>query len=294
MSPGIVTELQRDCLDEGKSLISILRKARLIAAKLELTDLSDWIDQETDGYNCSIKEFPYHRKGSGQPKFLNPYRGWCPLRTSTDWIGEQLHTVYLFQPVAELEHMLKNGDETLVISMFAPLEEIVQQQLPTPMQVGIHFSKAQIVKALDFTRNKTLNWTIELEARGILGEGLTFGQADKVVAQSVTNNIYGSNVGVLGEVSGAATNSNFKSVNKISLERVADFVAQTESIIATLPTEQSKNIESLLEQIKNESCKSAPDKSKIQGILKSMRTIAEGASGNIAAMGVIAAIDAII
>ncbi|MCP5395325.1 MAG: hypothetical protein H6918_01075 [Sphingomonadaceae bacterium] len=100
MAKGIVVELQKECLDESASITSILRKARLIATKLGLDDLTDWIVQETDGYKCSPNELPSHRKGAGQPKFFNPYNGWRPIQTSDDWFGEQLHTVYLFQPVS--------------------------------------------------------------------------------------------------------------------------------------------------------------------------------------------------
>jgi len=43
---SIVKQLQKDILNPQKRLTEILRTAKLIAAKLDLKDISDWIDQE--------------------------------------------------------------------------------------------------------------------------------------------------------------------------------------------------------------------------------------------------------
>lgn len=47
---GIVLELQKEALDETISIESLLRKAYLVAKKLKLRDLEEWINQEQNGY----------------------------------------------------------------------------------------------------------------------------------------------------------------------------------------------------------------------------------------------------
>jgi len=51
------------------------------------------------------------------------------------------------------------------------------------------FSIAQIAAVFDAVRNRILDWTLKLEAEGILGEGMTFTQKEKEAAQHVVFNI---------------------------------------------------------------------------------------------------------
>ncbi len=46
----LVIELQKDIIENKTDTISILRKAKLIATKLNLIDFKQWIDYELNGY----------------------------------------------------------------------------------------------------------------------------------------------------------------------------------------------------------------------------------------------------
>jgi len=163
-SSGIVLELQKDCLCADVAVSQILRKAKVISSKLELKDLSSWIDCELNGYTCSIDELPDYRKGRGSPKFFNPYHGWCDIQSDDGWFGNTLRTVILMQSASEIEHLVKGDNSETLLMKYSPIiEEEIMKQLPMRMRVALHFSKATAVAALDFVRNKTLDWTLELE-----------------------------------------------------------------------------------------------------------------------------------
>lgn len=292
---GIVLELQRDCLDSSVPVNSILRKAKVIASKLDLDELKQWIDSELNGYDCALKDLPEHRKGVGQPKFFNPYNGWCPIQTADDWFGNMLRTVYLRQSISEIEHLANGGKSgTLLMNYNPKIEETIQEQLPMRMQVALHFSKVEAVSALDFVRNKTLDWTLELENRGITGEGLSFGESEKREAHMVTNHIYGGNFGVLGTVTGDANNTGFVSISgPISGQQLTTLAGQIRDVVQALPFDVREPVLSLVEDLEKEGARSNPVPSKVSQSLSSLREILQNTAGNLASAGILAAIAAL-
>ena len=51
-----------------------------------------------------------------------------------------------------------------------------------PFRPALEVSRSSYVAILDKVRNTILNWSLKLEADGILGEGLTFSQQEKKTA----------------------------------------------------------------------------------------------------------------
>jgi hypothetical protein len=287
-----VLELQKDCLDSRIPISDILRKAKAIASKLELDDLSEWIDQELNGYNIPRSELPAHRKGTGSPKFFNPYNGWCPIFTQDDDFGEILSAVHMPQPVSELEDLIRgNKTGTIIYGYPAPIQQVIHSQMDILFQCGLHFSTSQIVSALDFVRNKILEWTLALERKGITGKGHSFNDTEKQEAKVVTNHIYGSNIGVLGGVAGDVSNSGFSlSPNGPSLEEVSSLISRIREAAPALPTNVRAHIENKLAVAEAELSSGSPTSSHLKAALGSIRSILEGASGNLAAAGILAAL----
>jgi AbiTii len=72
---SLVLELQEDCLGTDTSTLAVLRKALVVARKLGVSDLREWIQLELNGYGRA-DEIPKYRIVSGQLKAWNPYQGW--------------------------------------------------------------------------------------------------------------------------------------------------------------------------------------------------------------------------
>lgn len=62
-----VKELQIDIINNRLDVVSILRKAHLIASKLDLTDFDKWITNELNGYDDSAT-IPKYRRIVGEIK----------------------------------------------------------------------------------------------------------------------------------------------------------------------------------------------------------------------------------
>src|SRR5579863_3557731 len=72
---SIVLELRTDILRSKKSVVEILRTAKVISAELELNDISVWIEHELSGYGRS--QVPEYRVAKGgRLEVYNPIHGW--------------------------------------------------------------------------------------------------------------------------------------------------------------------------------------------------------------------------
>ena len=67
---SVVIELQRDLLATNCHIVSALRKAHIIASKLDLTEFDSWILSELNGYKCDEKEIPEYRQITGSIKSI--------------------------------------------------------------------------------------------------------------------------------------------------------------------------------------------------------------------------------
>jgi hypothetical protein len=80
---------------------------------------------------------------------------------------------------------------------------------------------------MDGVRNTILDWTLKLEADGVLGEGMTFSNDEKkAVMKSETNYHIGNFSGVLGNVSGG--NIQIGDFNQIKAQLKAAGISEAE------------------------------------------------------------------
>jgi hypothetical protein len=196
---SIVKQLQKDILNPQKRLTEILRTAKLIAAKLDLKDISGWIDQELSGYkNVAGKDMPaYRHVRGGVLKIFNPYRGWDHAGDFKD-IDMPIHN-----SATELEDLVSSGNELCITPpMHIPVhttDGILEYEFNQFRQI-LAIPNSKFKRLLDAVREEVLNWTIELEKRGIMGEDMTFDENEQNSAVSQTFHIE-KVIGVAGNVS---------------------------------------------------------------------------------------------
>lgn len=288
MADPIVLQLQADCLDASVPISTLLRKAKLIASKLALEDTCEWLDSELNGYSCALADLPAYRKGAGQPKFFNPVHGWLDIVLTDSEAREMVSTAFLPQAIAEIEHIVSQDGGFAVFGFTAPINDFLHNQLGIRYNCGLYVSKAVLVGALEGVKNAVLQWAMQLEAQGVLGEGLRFSSAEREKAHTVTN-IYGGNIGVFGNVAGNVKNAHFISSNGVDVDSLRDFVSQAMPALAGLDPKTRAEVQPLLEDLRREAA-GAPEVSKVQNIVKSLRTILEGAGGNIVASALLNAL----
>ena len=287
---GIVIDLQRDCINDGTSISPLLRKAKLVASKLEVKEAAEWIDQELGGYKGRMLDVPLHRTGRGQPKFFNPYHGWMDIVVGDDNLADMLCTARLPQPIAELEQLI-GGNGDFVIMAYPPvLQEFINKQMSGTFNCGLHLSKSFLHGALDHVRNTILEWSLGLERQGIIGAGMTFTKIEKEAAQMVTNHIYNSNVGVVGAVGGDANAEGFSLHNQQAFESILNMVDRIREAAPALPADVREMIIKPVAALENGAKRS--DRTATSKAIALIKDVLAGAGGNLAAAGILSVLGA--
>lgn len=102
---GIIQEIQEDLLNDDIKLSKVLRKAYVPAVKLNLYDLKEWLDKETQGYDFNDK-FPHYRKIYGCCKAFNPLYGWTVVNFHSKEAEQELSILPFGKTIFEIEDML--------------------------------------------------------------------------------------------------------------------------------------------------------------------------------------------
>lgn len=229
---SIVLELQQLASDSEKNILDLLRKAFLVATKLNLGEFKQWIQNELNGYKSD--ELPPYRQVHAQVKGRNPYHGLLPIGFPDKEMERTLSAVPIRDSISALYDLIENRNPTDVLHMQMPFEaqRIVSQLLDTPFQdIEVYWvlQRSQIVEIMDIVRNTILEWALRLEGEGILGDGISFSEGEKQKASSSTIIQHVENFnfqGVLGSVTDSNLTQNLQmTVQKNDLHGLKEYLS---------------------------------------------------------------------
>jgi len=170
---SLIEELQRDTLDSTIAVADLLRKALVVATKLQLNEFREWVEFELNGYRAV--DVPDYRKTIGQVVIRSPSRGAKPMVFGDPKMADIVTQHEQRAPVGPLEELVSNSGPKLVVDFPPDLQNLLLA--PFPNQAGIpqlEISRSSIVMILDAVRNAILRWSLKLETEGITGEGMSF------------------------------------------------------------------------------------------------------------------------
>lgn len=140
-------------------------------------------------------QIPEYRKlHGGTLQALNPARGWMHA-------GSLSAAFSIYQSIIEVEDLAKEKSVVIPLQKKLPLralggDDYMVSQFPQQVE----FDGFQLRRIVEAVKEEVLNWTIELEKRGILGEDMTFNEQEKRTATTQTFHIQQFS-GVIGNVS---------------------------------------------------------------------------------------------
>lgn len=274
---AIVHQLVNMATDPAVSTVDLLRKALVVARRLAVSELVDWIDGELNGYIG--KEPPDYRLLRGQLKALNPYNGPIPLMMPTAESTEHLTLTKVFQSVPELEQLAQSKHG--IFSYFtAGMEQRLMQSMEVPMRPVISLSTVQIHGIVEKVRSRILEWALDLEERGVLGEGMTFTSQEKQMVQQLHYHF--------GDVSGSQIQIGSNSSNQIQSQ-----TANTDALKALIAVlreaidrgevagEPCEELRSELATLQAQAVSPKPKWQVIKVTANSIKSILENAAGGI-------------
>lgn len=239
MEKCAVIELQILCQDESKSVTQLLRHALVIATKLNIQDFVEWCNNELKGYiGYKQKEniIPSYRLLVGDLYASElETNNKLPVKFDKD-ILDGLKLKILPESLAEINDWIARDDkEYVMLNLDKDLEKIcldlfeqtvIQDYRNMGLSGLLHralpkyhpcliISKSSLVNISNNVRQVILEWALELEKQGILGESLVFTREEKEVATNNPNIHIGNFQGILGNVS----NSQVQQNNTLSVQQ---------------------------------------------------------------------------
>lgn len=195
-----IQSLQKAIVEGKQPLTQLLRLTKLIAAKLNVTVVEEWVDLELNGYPAGKRPPQYREVTTDRLMLHNPYRGW-------EHVGDVRLKMPVYQPIAELEALAEGGTVTFAPERNFPITDQFGESSGSDWPQRLTVTPPQLKGVLEAVRNKLLEWSLELEKMGIKGEDLSFDEKEKASARTMIFNLVGDNARVNCQSTDVSTNA---------------------------------------------------------------------------------------
>ena len=245
MSSAIL-ELQKEISSQDCDVINVLRRAHLIATKLNLVDFDKWLMYELNGYPNNTLT-PDYRRVKGELKANNPYYGWVPVILADPEMEKLICQIKLINSVSEIKSMCDDSDAGIFVSIPGSVQQSLAEMsnMPAPMQMVVKVPRTAVMDIIEKVKNAVLEWTLKLEKEGILGDEMSFNEEEKksaqVIPQTINNYYAATNI-----ISGTAHNMQVVAGDNATLtigdEKIKAVLAEIErSILEEQMLEEDKD-----------------------------------------------------
>jgi hypothetical protein len=164
---SLVLELQRAAMDKNVSIPDLLKMSQLVAGKLQLNDIAEWVDHELNGYPADDSMIPQYREIRGIVKGFHPYKGWLPVVADEDVLA-LVSKMKTRQPVSDLEAAIRHSDG----AFYFPVREAFRELIRYPTDVRVFITKGSLVAILGTVRTTILDWSLKLLVENTLSKAL--------------------------------------------------------------------------------------------------------------------------
>ncbi|MBC2324667.1 AbiTii domain-containing protein [Listeria booriae] len=191
---GLIIEIQEMASDNNVEVKNLVKQAYSVAIKLQITDKMDWLNKEMRGYLVG-DEIPEYRKFRGILKAKNPNGSWSPVFIDDQDVEDKILKGYLEQSVAELEDFYKQRKgENLQRVLNGPQQHMLAKLIGPDVEYAIYIPSNTFSRSLEQVKVEILEWALELEKQGVLGDNQTFTKQEKeIVAATYTVNYFHGN-----------------------------------------------------------------------------------------------------
>lgn len=203
---NLVNELQISA--ERDDVLTVLRKTKRLASKLDRQDIADWLQAERAGYvpgQCVpdyrkvVTTLAYNTNGyipSGYGYFTNGIKDLhsfdmtepLPVKISISsilaWIESLTKGESIYFPIPEGTDYSR---ELHSVIRFNPM-------FAHKITFLLRLNDSQIRAIPEQIKDKVLDWACALESAGVTGEGMSFNAREKEIAHSITFNISNSHI----------------------------------------------------------------------------------------------------
>ena len=165
--PALLTDLINQVSDPTVKTTDLLRKALVVARRLNQTEWIDWINSELHGYPQS-GDLPRYRVLYGELKVDVPGHGRLPLPIRDPEMSMFFSECRFGRKMGELEGLAVPGK--VVRSFFSSEESaFLMREFQLPGQPEVALGSNQVQGLIDAVRDKLHAWALDLAEAGIEG-----------------------------------------------------------------------------------------------------------------------------
>ena len=275
---ALVPELVNMASDPSVFSGDLLRRALVVAKRLAVPELADWISAELEGYKG--KPVPDYRNLNGHPQVFNPYRGYQPLHMPTPEWAKAVSKAGIWQSIPELEKMAQSGS-VVRLSYTPQLEQNLMNAMEIPLAPSLALSSVQIHGIVEKVRTRILDWALDLEGRGIIGEGMSFTPQEKQTVQQQHyhfGNVSGSQIQI-----GSSGSTQTQANTGTDIEALQGLIDALGAAIERAQGDAADELRAELATLKAQADSPKPKWEIIKATARSIKAVAEGAAGGLIA-----------
>jgi hypothetical protein len=293
----LLQEIQAAATDSKVDISTVLRKAKILAARLRNPEFQDWVDRELNGY-AERADLPPYRiiPVPVEGHLIQGLTHWdrAPIMTSflperlSDW-GEK---AYLFQPISS-------------IAVGAEDEHGDGFQVPWPQEMAVQYgakgysghvrclgawqviNRATLKGVVDTVRNRILDFVLKIEAENPdAGEALQNSQAVPMERlQPIVHNVF---YGPVGSFAQNSQHFNQTAIIRMQPDDLARLVTDLSKHLdeLNLDARRKQRAEAQIATLKAELAgepDGEPDSTIVRQAGRTLRSITEGAIGSLVA-----------
>ncbi len=229
---NFLEEIQNEAIDKKSDLGTLLRKCKLLAARLRNKELGDWLLWESNGYPETIK-VPDYRIWKLELKgdFNGPFNSWLrnyniPLFSLPEKTRDYYENYQCRQSISSIEETLKYSDKGILEVSTGDLAVLIGTKVYKGyncVQVRAEFGIGNLLELLNSVRNRILDFSLAIwKEKPNAGESNPKSN-EKLESSKVTKifntTIFGGTANVIGEISDSHLNLNIINNDFKSLEK---------------------------------------------------------------------------
>ncbi len=292
---SLVLELQREAIKSNCVVSDLVRNAYFIAKKLNIPDIQEWLTHELNGYPLTREIIPGYRVISLYIKGKT-LLGWMPVIIEEKY--NELEKFYCIWSMAEIEKNILSHNNFINIKPPPQHYEILCHIIGMQIEFNSVFSTSRLSKITEQVKTKILDWAIELENRGILGENLMFTEDEKHKANTIINNHFHGDVNQSQIQQNTTHSTQNQSVNEINIDlakvqELVDEINNLSSNIKFTNISQSDDFNSKLCIINEELRSESPNRGNIKSTILAIKSILEKVSVSVISTGIIHSINSL-
>jgi hypothetical protein len=230
---SLIREIQDAAVDKDTDLATLLRKCKVLAARLGSVPLEDWVLHESNGYP-EDKPVPEYRMWGTRivGQFVDPWGRQATVTVPPHLIPDSARTHFTEfeyrRSIATAEYALaedRNGMQSLSTGNLRSLLHGKVYENFQCHEAYAEYSKQNLVALLDAVRNRILDFALALgKIAPDAGEDQTQVEVQRVT-QIFNTTVHGS-VGVVGAVNNSAINVATNNWSSLAQFLVSNSVAQ--------------------------------------------------------------------